>query len=159
MGFIMSESDASLFILKNLVANVYVLVYVDDILITGSHPSLIRHVINSLGSRFSMKDLSYLDYFLGVGVKKVPGGLILSQSKYILDILSELDIQDCKGVVNPMCSGKLPRAVDRSPPANATLYRRTLGARQNSLRQEMLLLQLTKTAPYKRSLSDPFLYL
>ncbi|WMV34206.1 hypothetical protein MTR67_027591 [Solanum verrucosum] len=33
------------------------------------------------------------------------------------------------------------------------------GARQNSLRQEMLLLQLTKTAPYKRSLSDPFLSL
>ncbi|XP_015167775.1 uncharacterized mitochondrial protein AtMg00810-like [Solanum tuberosum] len=71
-------------------------------------------------------DPGYLNYFLGVEVKKESGGLLLTQSKYILDILSELDMQDCKRVLTPICSGKMPRAVDGSPPANATLYRRTL---------------------------------
>lgn len=71
MWFIKSESDASQFIFKNLAATVYVLVYVDDILITGCHPRLITHVINSLGSHFSLKDLCFLDYFLGIEVKKV----------------------------------------------------------------------------------------
>lgn len=116
MGFIKSESDTSLFILKNLAATVYVLVYVDDVLIIGSHPSLNKQVIDSLGSRFSLKALGNLNYFLGVEAKKVPDGLILS----------ELDMQNCKGVSTPMCSGKLLWATDGSPPANATLYRRTL---------------------------------
>lgn len=70
-----------------MAVTVYVLVYVDDILIRGSHPNLIRHVTDSSGSQFSLKDLGYLDNVLVVEVKKVPGGLILSQSKYILDIL------------------------------------------------------------------------
>ncbi|XP_015163469.1 uncharacterized mitochondrial protein AtMg00810-like [Solanum tuberosum] len=127
MGFIKSESDASLFSLKNFAQTVYVLVYADDILITGRHPSLIRHVIDSMGSQFSLNDLGYLDYLLGVEVKKVSDGISLSQSKYILDILLELDKLDCKGVLTPMCSGKLPRAADGSLLANAKLYRRTLG--------------------------------
>ncbi|KAH0743110.1 hypothetical protein KY290_031103 [Solanum tuberosum] len=118
MGFIKFEFDASLFILKNLAATIYVLIYVDYILIMGSHPILIRYVIESLGSQFSLKDLGYLDYILGVEVKKVQDGLILSQSKYILDILSDLDMKDYKGVLTPMCSGKLPQAIDGSPPAN-----------------------------------------
>ena len=54
---LLCQCDTSLFILKNLVATVYVLFYVDDILIRGSHHGLIRHVIDSLGSRFSLKDL------------------------------------------------------------------------------------------------------
>lgn len=119
MGNIKFEFDASLFILKNLAANIYVLIYVDYILITGSHPILIRYVIDSLGSQFSLKYLAYLEYFLDIEVKKVQDGLILSQSKYILSILSEFSMKNCKFVLTPMCSGKLPRATDGSPPAKA----------------------------------------
>lgn len=54
--------------------------------------------------RFSLKDLSYLNYFLGVGIKQVPDSLILSQSEYILDIFFELDMDNYKGVYTPMCS-------------------------------------------------------
>lgn len=83
-----------------------------------------------LGFSIFLKNLGHFEYFLGVEVKKVPDGLLLSQFKYILDIFSELDMQDCKWVLTPMFSGKLPRAADGSPPANATFYRHTLGKLQ-----------------------------
>ncbi|XP_015170164.1 uncharacterized mitochondrial protein AtMg00810-like [Solanum tuberosum] len=130
IGFVKSESDASLFIFKSLAVTVYILVYVDDILITGNHPNLVAQVINSLASRFSLKNLGELNYFLGIDVKRVPNGIILSQSQYILEILSDVDMTDCKGVATPMCSSSPPKADDGSPPADATLYRRTLGKLQ-----------------------------
>ncbi|XP_015169205.1 uncharacterized mitochondrial protein AtMg00810-like [Solanum tuberosum] len=130
IGFVKSESDASLFIFKSLAVTVYILVYVDDILITGNHPNLVAQVINSLASRFSLKNLGELNYFLGIEVKRVPNGIILSQSQYILEILSDVDMTDCKGVATPMCSSSPPKADDGSPPADETLYRRTLGKLQ-----------------------------
>ncbi|KAH0682241.1 hypothetical protein KY289_019993 [Solanum tuberosum] len=57
--------------------------------------------------------------------------VLLSLNPNTFMILSELDMQDCKGVLTPMCSGKLPRAADGSPSAHATLYRRTLGGDPN----------------------------
>ncbi|KAH0698820.1 hypothetical protein KY284_013035 [Solanum tuberosum] len=104
----------------------YILVNVDDILITGNYPTLVAHVINSLADRFSLKNLGELNYFLGIEVKHVPNGILLSQSRYILEILSDLDMADCKGVTTPMCPSSPPKAGDGSPSADATLYRRTL---------------------------------
>ncbi|KAH0710929.1 hypothetical protein KY284_012356 [Solanum tuberosum] len=71
-----------------------------------------------------------LDEEVCVDVKRVPNGLILSQSKYILEILSELDMDNCKGVSTPMCSSVPLRVTDGSPPTDATRYRRTLGKLQ-----------------------------
>ncbi|KAH0709535.1 hypothetical protein KY284_010962 [Solanum tuberosum] len=126
----------------NLVATIYVLIYVDDILITRSHPVLIRHVFDSLGSRFSLKDLGYLNYFLGAEVKNVSGDPLLTQSKYILDILSKLDMQDCRGVLIPKCSGKLPREADGSPPAIAT----STGALSKAVKRILRFLKATTTS-------------
>ncbi|XP_015166873.1 uncharacterized mitochondrial protein AtMg00810-like [Solanum tuberosum] len=49
---------------------------------------------------------------------------------YILEILSDVDMADCKGVTTPMCSSLPPKAADGSSPADATLYRRTIGKLQ-----------------------------
>ncbi|KAH0706464.1 hypothetical protein KY289_011540 [Solanum tuberosum] len=130
MPFVKTESDNSLFVWQQLAVVIYVLVYVDDIIITGNQPHVIQFVINSLADRFSLKDLGSLNYFLGVDVKRVPNGLLLSQSKYILEILSELDMDNCKGVSTPMCSSVPLRVTDGSPPTDATRYRRTLGKLQ-----------------------------
>lgn len=130
MHFVKTESDTSLFVWKHLAVTIYVLVYVDDIIITGNHPHMIKFVINSLAEIFSLKDLGYLNYFLGVDVKQVPDGLILSQSKYILEILSELDMDNCKGVSTLMCSSVPLWVADGSPLTDATRYRGTLGKSQ-----------------------------
>lgn len=64
-GFHNSLADTSLFIYKKHSKFVYVLVYVDDILVTGSDPVLVQQVITSLANRFSIKDMGNLSYFLG----------------------------------------------------------------------------------------------
>jgi len=66
---------------------VYVLIYVDDIIITGSSVSLVQRFISQLHSNFSLKELGKLDYFLGIKVKSLlDGSLVLTQSKYIRDL-------------------------------------------------------------------------
>jgi len=57
---------------------VYLLLYVDDIVLTASSTSLLRRTITSLQKEFSMKDLGEL-HFLGMQVQRTPSGLFLSQ--------------------------------------------------------------------------------
>lgn len=78
-GFHNSLADTSLFILKHHKTFVYVLVYVDDILITGSDPTAVQRVITSLSTRFSIKDMRNLGYFLGIETIRTPHGLHLKR--------------------------------------------------------------------------------
>lgn len=78
-----SQSDASLFILRGT-DSVVVLLYVGDIILTGSSKSKLYHDYDALARHFSIKDLSPLIYFLGVEVCCQSIGLYLSQKKYIL---------------------------------------------------------------------------
>lgn len=64
------------------------LLYVDDIIVTGNNSHIIHSLITNLNSVFSLKDLGSLDYFLGNEVKRQPNGsLYLTQGKYIRDLL------------------------------------------------------------------------
>ena len=67
-GFVASKCDPSLLIYKTTSHTVYLLVYVDDIIITGSSDKLILHLTSQLNSKISLKQLSLLDYFLGIEV-------------------------------------------------------------------------------------------
>lgn len=103
-GFQNSLSDASLFILKWNRDYVYLLVYVDDMLVTGTNPALVDNIITQLGRRFSIKDLGQLSYFLGVEVTKTSKGLHLMQRKYINDLLHKTNMLDAKTVATPLPS-------------------------------------------------------
>ena len=60
----------------------YLLVYVDDIVMTGNCPQFLSSLIAQLGTAFILKDLGPLYYFLGLQVTRTSKGLFLSQSKY-----------------------------------------------------------------------------
>lgn len=80
-----------------------ILIYVDDILVTGSSPTLVQSVVNKLNATFSLKHLRSLDYFLGIECKPTPSGsLHLSQAKYIKDVLNRAGMADCKGISTPL---------------------------------------------------------
>lgn len=65
----------------------YVLMYVDDILITGSSKEAITFLVDKLNMDFALKDLGNLSYFLGIQVKHIGNGsLHLSRTKYIKDL-------------------------------------------------------------------------
>jgi len=68
LGFVNSNVDASLLIHRKLGLTLYLLVYVDDIIVTGSSPAEVCTLIDTLAALFSLKDLGCLNYFLGVEV-------------------------------------------------------------------------------------------
>ncbi|XP_019261076.1 PREDICTED: uncharacterized protein LOC109239027 [Nicotiana attenuata] len=123
-------SNTSLFIYNSSTALIYVLIYVDDIIITGPSTSQILDVISKLGSRFSLKDLGPLHFFLNIEVVPLDNGLLLTQSKFIAELLSRFNMLDTKGVSTPMSSTEPLLLNDGSPPTNSKEYRQVIGALQ-----------------------------
>ncbi|XP_013617505.1 PREDICTED: uncharacterized mitochondrial protein AtMg00810-like [Brassica oleracea var. oleracea] len=78
------------------------LLYVDDILLTGSNSSLFKSLIDELNSRFSMKDLGNLHYFLGVQAQTTQAGLFLCHKKYTEEILHHANMSECNHVHTPL---------------------------------------------------------
>ena len=87
IGFQALKVDTSLFILSFNGAIFYLLVYVDDILLTGSNSTLLQRLIVLLSSEFKLRDLGSIHFFLGIEVKSTSMGLLLNQHKYTLDII------------------------------------------------------------------------
>jgi len=83
LGFQGLKSDSSLFIFTSASVTILALVYVDDLILTGSSLDAIDELIHNLSRDFPMKDLGELNFFLGISVARVPEGLHLSQSRYI----------------------------------------------------------------------------
>lgn len=95
--FFNSKVDTLLFIRHDPKGVILVLIYVDDILITGPDSSLLENFITSLSTIFALKDLGLVAYFLGVEVCYTPTGMHLSQTKHIKDLLLKASMQNCKG--------------------------------------------------------------
>ncbi|RVX07246.1 Retrovirus-related Pol polyprotein from transposon RE1 [Vitis vinifera] len=104
-GFTSSLANSSLFIYKSGSIFLVVLIYVDDIIVTGTHSESISQLILSLGHHFAIKDLGPLHYFLGIEVHRSASGLHLSQHKYITNILARTSMTDSKPFHSPMASG------------------------------------------------------
>jgi len=88
-GFIQDISDYSLFTMERNGIRLHILVYVDDLIITGSSLDVITKFKGYLSSCFYMKDLGILRYFLGIEVARSPAGIYLCQRKYAIDIITE----------------------------------------------------------------------
>ena len=104
IGFKNSLADASLFILQTGSSFIYILIYVDDIVITGSHAQELQKVTTKLAAKFSLKELGELSYFLGMEATRTEKGLHLTQTKYITDLLRRAKMADAKPVATPMSS-------------------------------------------------------
>lgn len=130
IGFIGSKTDPSLFILKHGATLLYVLVYVDDIIVTGNNSDAIEKLIQTLGTTFAIKDLGDLHYFLGVEIVHQGADILLSQRKYILDLLQKSGFSDCKPAPSPMSSSHQLALGDSSFLSDPASYRQTVGALQ-----------------------------
>ena len=78
LGFVKEKSDTSLFVYQHGTDSAYLLLYVDDIVLTASSPGFLRRIISALQWEFSMKDLGELHHFLGMHVQCCGDGLLLS---------------------------------------------------------------------------------
>ncbi|XP_042982037.1 uncharacterized protein LOC122311522 isoform X1 [Carya illinoinensis] len=130
LGFTQSCSDPSLFLYKYSSVTVYFLIYVDDIILTGSCPKAISSVLHSLHSSFPVKDLGPLRFFLGLEINKFSNGLHLSQTKYICDLLKRTNMDLAKPVSSPMAFSTRLSLTDGPDFSDPTLYRSTVGSLQ-----------------------------
>ncbi|GJT31282.1 ribonuclease H-like domain-containing protein [Tanacetum coccineum] len=107
----------------------YLLLYVDDIVLTASSDGLLQRIISSLHQEFAMTDLGPLNYFLGISVTRDSSGLFLSQKKYAIEILEKAHMVSCNPSRTPVdTESKL--GVDGDPVSDPTLYRSLAGSLQ-----------------------------
>eukprot|EP00253_Pinus_taeda_P019892 PITA_19892 len=95
-GFFRCHSVNTVYTKKVGKSLIILVLYVDDLTLTGSDPNLINHVKSNLKKEFEMKDLGYLHYFLGLEVLQSKEGISLSQSKYACDLLRHFHMEHCK---------------------------------------------------------------
>ena len=81
---------------------IYLIVYVDDIVIMNSDQDGIRKLKQHLFNHFQTKDLGKLKYFMGIEIAQSNSSVIMFQRKNVLDILEETGMLDCKPVDTPM---------------------------------------------------------
>uniref|UniRef100_A0A3Q7H8A5 Reverse transcriptase Ty1/copia-type domain-containing protein n=1 Tax=Solanum lycopersicum TaxID=4081 RepID=A0A3Q7H8A5_SOLLC len=155
LGFVKTKSDASLLVRHGAGDTLFVLVYVDDIIITGSNTLSVNQVITSLASKFSIKDLGNLHYFLGVEVIRSSNSLILTQTNYVNEILNDELMTDCKSVNTPMSASELLTLSDGIHLTDATRYCRVLGRLQNlSFTRPDIAYAVNKLSQFMQALSD-----
>ena len=130
LGFHNSKADSSLFIYRSGSLICYLLVYVDDLVLTGNDSSFVQSIIQQLGAKFSLKDMGNLHYFLGVEVIPTRAGLFLSQHKYVRDLLSKTNMVGAKDVSTPLSTSTSLQLVDGTASFDSTEFRRVLGSLQ-----------------------------
>lgn len=130
IGFINSLADTSLFIKHNGKSILYLLVYVDDIIVTGSDSSAVASVLSSLAERFSIKDPTDLHYFLGIEATRTKQGLHLMQRKYVMDLLTRTNMVDAKPVATPLPTTPKLTLHGGTKLDDATEYRSIVGSLQ-----------------------------
>ena len=128
-GFKSSRCDPSLFTLYTKTYCIFILVYVDDIIITGNSKTYIQQLVHQLNLEFSLKDLGKLDYFLGIEVHhSSSGSLLLSQSKYIKDLLQRANMINANSMASPMASSTKLSKFGSNNVSDPSYFRSIVGA-------------------------------
>ncbi|GJU30626.1 uncharacterized mitochondrial protein-like protein [Tanacetum coccineum] len=88
--------DTSLLTYKKDKDFLALVIYVDDILLTGNNLNLIKHIKKQLDEAFSIKDLGNLNYYLGIEFLRNAKGITMTQRKYAMELLQSAEVLDLK---------------------------------------------------------------
>lgn len=126
-GYKQSNADHTLFIKKQGDFVTCLIIYVDDMIITGNDTNEISRLRNYLFAQFEMKDLGGLKYFLGIEVLRSNAGIYICQRKYILDLLTEVGMLNAKPADTPMVQNHKLGTIQGAPTADREWYQRLVG--------------------------------
>ena len=104
------------------------LLYMDDMIITGDDLSDIQELKDFLSQQFEMKDLGHLSYFLGLEITHSTDGLYVTQAKYASELLSPARLTDSKTIDTPIKLNAHLTPSGGKPLSNLSLYRRLIGS-------------------------------
>nr|XP_020160171.1 uncharacterized mitochondrial protein AtMg00810-like [Aegilops tauschii subsp. strangulata] len=121
---------ASLFVYHQGSDTAYLLLYVDDIILTACTAGLLSQLTDRLRAEFAIKDLGPLHYFLGVEVVRRPDGFFVHQRKYAHELLDRAGMLNFKPAATPVDTKAKLSAMDGSPASDAAFYRSIVGALQ-----------------------------
>jgi hypothetical protein len=128
LGFTKSDVDSNLYfkIVQN--HSLILVLYVDDLFLTGEEHQ-IAQCKRELNSKFEMKDLGPMHYFLGLEVRQKQDEIFLSQGKYTVDVLRRFEMMDGKSMATPMVTNlkKLHDSASSSNLVDPTMYRQLIG--------------------------------
>jgi hypothetical protein len=127
-GFVASTADSSLFIYKTKTTIAYLLLYVDDIVLTSNTPTFLDQLIQHLSFVFDLKDLGSLNYFLGIQVTRDSAGLHLSQAKYASNLLHKHNMFNTKPISTPCIPNTRLSLHDGAKLPDPYAYRSLVGA-------------------------------
>ncbi len=108
-------------------AGVIICLYVDDMLIFGTDQNQVDETKQLLSSKFSMKDLGEADVILGIRIKRVNKGLVMTQSHYIEKILKRFNFSDCTPVSTPM-DASVKLMDNKGKPISQLEYSKAIGS-------------------------------
>ncbi|KAF3962411.1 hypothetical protein CMV_013067 [Castanea mollissima] len=128
LGYTASPYDVALFLRRTDKGTILLLLYVDDMIITGDDLSGIQELKDFLSQQFEMKDLGHLSYFLGLEITRSSYGLNITQAKYASDLLSRAGLTDSKTVDTLVELNAHLTASGRKPLSNPSLYRQLVGS-------------------------------
>ena len=126
-GFKQALADHTLFYKRDGGNITLLLVYVDDMIVTGNNTSEIERLRCYLTKEFEMKDLGALKYFLGIEVSRSKQGIFLSQRKYVLDLLVETGNSACAPANTPIEVNHGLSFYPDQIPTNKERYQRLVG--------------------------------
>ncbi|PKU77531.1 Retrovirus-related Pol polyprotein from transposon TNT 1-94 [Dendrobium catenatum] len=129
-GFHFSRADPSLLIRDTDQIQLYILIYVDDFLVTGNDPASIRQLLNQLKSNFALKQLGNISLFLGIQVIQSATGYFLSQEHYATKLLVDAGYDNSKPAPTPVTPASKPHTEHSPPFQDPSLYRRLAGSLQ-----------------------------
>ena len=127
VGYCQSNSDHTLFFKRNQDKITALIVYVDDMVLTGNDLEEMKLLQEYLSKEFEMKDLGSLKYFLGIEVSRSKNGIFLSQRKYTLDLLKETGMSACQPIDTPMEEGLKLCVESNQIPVDKGRYQRLVG--------------------------------
>ena len=127
-GYSMTFADSSLFVKANEGRLAIVLVYVDDLIVTGDDEAEIFLIKENFSVRFQMKELGQMKHFLGLEIDHVQEGIVLHQQKYSKDLLKKFGMLRCKPILTPMEPNVNLCAHEGKDLEDATMYRKLVGS-------------------------------
>jgi hypothetical protein len=154
LGFIPSDGDTPLFFFGKGGITVYILVYMDGIIVVGSSSTATNALLRNLEKDFALKDFGDMHYFLGIEVNKINDGILLSQSKYAMDILKRAGTTTSKPVNTPLFTSEKLSAQDGEGlgPVDSTSYQSLVGSLQYlTLTRPNLVFSVNKVYQYLHS--------
>lgn len=127
-GFRIADSDSSMFVKSKSGVHIIILLYVDDMIITGNDEAEISILKKELFVRFEMKNLGQVRHFVGLEVEKSPQGFFVFQRGYTQNLLQRFSMGEAKSMATPMEPNLKLRKDEGKLLINALKFRQLVGS-------------------------------